>query len=318
MTTPEQFTPQETTERDQRLDRWFSDFFALNEFHLTELQHVLDASWMRYVRDHAFSIARERSFGPVTHLTPRAENHVDQICIQSTSVKKWSYLAPLLFKAGFEPVMSEKIEDEEHIHEVIRKWFDTWQTNYPMRVARLKQSRDQSIPTLTLDTVTYVDDIPLEKPKSKQEARQLIRRATGGEVSTVTSWVLLLQAKSGSTIELLNNSKITYSLNPMSATDIERYVDTHPTILSVPIGLDLATSAAREKHIDTSRPVSFYGKNHLGHEGTLRLQGNDLHSSVLDSYFSGVPIHSIGALLPVINDVYLYADPIEEKAHQEI
>ena len=139
MTTPEQFTERETLERDERLNRWFTDFFALNKYDMTELQYILDKSWMRYVQDHAFSLARDKAFGPPSHLVPRTEEQIEQ----------------LLF--------DEETEDEDHIH-----------------------------------------DIPLEKPKTFDEARRLIRIATGGEVSTVTSWVLVMQSKKGSTLEFLN------------------------------------------------------------------------------------------------------------------
>jgi hypothetical protein len=104
----------------------------------------------------------------------------------------------------------------------------------------------------------------------------------------------------------------------MSATDIQVYVQANPNILSVPIGLDLSTIEARKKYIDLSQPVSFYGKNHLSHEGTLRLQSTDLHSTVFDSYFSGVPVHAINTLLPELNNIYLYADQLEEKSLQEV
>lgn len=310
----EQFTQRETIERDERLDRWFTDFFALNKYDMTELQYILDKSWMRQVGKNAFSLSREKSSGSVSHLTPRTEEQIEHIRVQSTSLKKWSFLEPVIFSAGLEPIMGEETEDEDHIHELVRRWFDRWKDNYPLRVARLKQPHYQlSMPTLTLDTVTYVDDDPLGKPKSLDEARQFIRIATGGEVSTVTSWVLVMYSKSGSTLEFLNISKIKYSINPMSATAIHEYVQSEPNVLSVPIGLDLSTSSARKRFIDVSQPVSFYAKNHMGQEGELRLQSTDLHSPVLDPYFSGVPVHAIRALLPKLNEIYLRGDPFYEE-----
>ena len=314
MTGRELFTPQEAAERDERLDRWFTDFFALNKYDMTELQYILDKSWKRYVQEHAFSIARDAAFGTRSLLVPRTENQIEQVRILSRSPKKWSLLEPIILNAGLEPIFDDETEDEDHIHELVRRWFYHWEVDYPLRVARLKQPHDQlSIPSLTLDTVTYVDDVPLERPKTLDEARRLIRIATGGEVSTVTSWVLVLQSKSGATLEFLNVSKIKYSIQPMSAKEIQQYVLSSPNVLTVPVGLDLSTSAARMRFIDVSQPVSFYAKNHMGQEGKLRLQSNDLHSTVFDSYFCGVPVHAIGAFLPKLNEIYLHGDPFNDE-----
>lgn len=309
MTMPELFSEQENQERDQRLNRWLTDFFALNKYDMTELQYILDKTWERYVQKHAFSLARERTFGSPSHLVPRTEEHIEQLRIRSNSLKKWSLLQPVVLSAGLKPILDEEAIDEDHIHELVRRWFDHWEVDYPLKVARLKQPDRLTIPSLTLDTVTYVDDTPLEKPKTHDEACRLIRIATGGEVSTVTSWVLVMYSKSGSTLEFLNISKITYSIQPMSAAEIHAYVQSEPNIFTVPVGLDLSTNSARMKFIDASQPVAFYARNHMGQEGQLRLQSTDLHSAVFDAYFSGVPVHAIGAFLPKLNDIYLHADP---------
>lgn len=301
----------ETEERDERIDRWLTDFFRLNHYHLGELQYLLDKSWQRYVTEHAFSLARDRAFGTGTPLTPGTDDLVESVRIMTSSEKKWSYIAPIIMAAGLKPVKPDTTPDEEHIHMQLRKYFDTWQDHYPLRVARMKQQHDDvTVPTLTLDTVTYVDGAPLEKPTSPEEARHLIRIASGGEVTTYTSWVLLMTAKSGSTIELLNTATITYSIAPLSATEIRDYVDGHPRALTVPVGLDLSDAADRERYIDFSQPVSFYGKNHLGHSGILHLDSSDLASPLFDPYFSGVPTHPIEALLPHVHDIYLHGDPL--------
>ena len=314
MTGRELFTPQEAAERDERLDRWLTDFFALNEHHMAELQYLLDKSWMREVGKIAFSLVRDKTTLPVAHLNPPMEKQINSIRVKSSSVKKWTHLAPIIIRAGLDPIVDSTIEDEDHIHDLVRSWFVRWQEDYPLKVARLKQSNDElSTPVLTLDTVTYLRDRPLEKPKSLNEAQHLIRLVTGGEVTTVNSWVLLLQASSGATIELLNLQKIQYTLLPMSAKAIREHVENNPNVLFVPTGLDLSTAPDRKRFIDISEPVVFSGINHLRQEGELRLLGSDLHSNVFDSYFAGVPTHAIASLLPWVNDIYLHGDPFYEE-----
>jgi hypothetical protein len=299
----------EEAERDARLDRWLTALHKIDDPNLSLLKYVLEKSWRNYVQEHAFSLARDHAFRTIAPPVPREEPRVDIIRLRSTSGKKWSYLEPVFRNSGFTLIRDTNARDEDHIHKVVRDLLDEVGRLYPLKVATMKQAFDiLDTPVLTLDTVTYSGDEPLEKAKSRDHSIEMITRIAGTPVSTETGWVLGMQLKSGSFVELRNTTRISYTVKPLSGEEILSHVDSCPNLFSIPVGIDLSEAHLRAQFIDLSKPVYFSRKNHLAQEDGLNLRGDDLLSSVFDPVFSGVPVHGITALLPWVNDIYVGAD----------
>lgn len=236
---------------------------------------------------------------------------INTIRIRTTSEKKWMLCAALVFYQGLIPVKDAPQEDEGILHERIRQLDDQFPKGYPVRVADAKQSFDTyETPLLTLDTVTYANEMPLEKPHDLGEAKRLIKQISGKQVATDTGWVLGMQVKSGAAIQLLNSTRISYKMRDLSVEEIDHYVQTHSQVLHVPVGIDLSTAPARMFYIDTKAPVTFSAYNSFGETGHLTLEGGDLNISLFNPIFSGVPVHAIRALLPMLDEIYLHGNPV--------
>lgn len=264
------------------------------------------------MRARANYLAHQRVFHPETWPKPRTENSVTEILVCTTSGKKWSILQPLIQQAGFTPTWDKTPNDEGKIHRILRIFSD-FDLNYPVNVARMKLPFSFVIPALALDTVTIVNKSIVEKPHTSEEARLLIARLSGQQIVTDTGWVFRMQLKSGNTAQLLNRTKITYTVQKLSSKDINYYVTHGGNILNVPAGLDLTTPQARSRFINMNEPVIVQKVNNLGHKGFLNLRGNNLQSPIFDAMFAGVPVHAIRTLLPSVNDIYLHGDPFYQE-----
>lgn len=319
MTSSEVFTAQEEVERDARLDRWLTEFHTINDPELQLFRFNARKSWEAYVSENAFRLAHDMAFEPETLIKPREENSVHSIRVRTTSKLKWLFLSQLITDAGFEPLLDRTPFDEENEHEWRRKQND-FPRHYPTKVASSKQSFDllQS-PLITLDTVILVNDIPLEKPHDAYEAEQFMTRVNGQHVSTETGWMIGMPAKSGASIHLHGKVGIEHDFKLLSLEIIKDYMRTSRTQFDVPVGFDLKTKSARSKFIDMTKKITYYSENMFyGEEGYLTLDGFDLQSQLFDSFFAGVPVYAIRALLPLLNNFYLHGDEIFEEQMRSV
>jgi predicted house-cleaning NTP pyrophosphatase (Maf/HAM1 superfamily) len=310
MTAPEQFSPKEAEERDERLERWLTDFHTISDPDLNVLRFNLRKSWERYVNEHAFRLSQQMAFEPESRIKTRTEECVTAVRIRTGSDKKWHALAPFLTQAGFQPVRDATPFDEEEEHHWLRTQHD-FPNRYTMRVAHSKQAFDMlPTPVFTLDTVTYVNGQPMEKPKNEKEAILMAQSMSGMLVSAETGWVFGIQVKSGASIVLLNRTSIAYHIKPILSPGIIHYIKTAPSIFDVSGGIDLSTVRSRLRFIDMTQPITYFSENNYGEAGQLTLYGRDLESPLFDTLFAGVPIQAINAFLPLINNIYLHGDPL--------
>lgn len=299
----------EAAERDSRLDHDLTQLHKINDPGFKELRLQLKTSWDEYFAEYAFRLAHDRAFGP--RIQPPAENTVSEITVRTSAENKWKHLAPLVVQAGYKPIRDIPDSDEESTHRRLRERSD-FPDRYAIMVAASKQSLldTYKTPILTLDTVTVVDGVPMDKPKDTKEALEMIMQMSGTRVSTETGLLLVIGVKSGRLVTLFNNIGLSYVMNKFDQNYIADYVATEKVItLSVPIGIDLSGVEARTRYVDMSQPITYTRKNHLAHEGQLTLDGHDLESPLFDPFFTGVPTHAIKALLPIVNDIYLHGDP---------
>lgn len=309
--TRHELTSRETAERDYRLDHDLTRLHRIVDPGLNRLRLQLKESRKEYVREHAFRIAHDMAFSPKPRPVPRLENAVDEITVRTSSEKKWLLTSHLILQAGYKPIHNIPEGDENSIHSKLRQRRD-FSDIYALKVASNKQSLLDGFetPLMTLDTVTYIDGVPVEKPQDLVEARKLIVLAAEKRVITETAWVLSILAKSNVfVISLGNRTGISYVIRPISTEEIDDYLVTTPTALNVPVGIDLSNAQARMRFIDMERPVRYYNVNHIGKGKRTTLDDHDLESPLFDPFFSGVPTYAINALLPLVNDIYRYGDP---------
>ena len=88
---------------------------------------------------------------------------------------------------------------------------------------------DDSI-VIGLDTVVYIDNEIIEKPKNKEEVRFNLRRASGKEISVITG-ICLINNQNGEIIRDYQETKI--SFNEIVEDDIEYYLANEPELMYV-------------------------------------------------------------------------------------
>ncbi len=312
MITHESLTRQEAAERDAGIDTWLTEFNKIVDPELGVLRFNLRKSWERYVEKHIHSLLRDLR-DPENRIKPKTEESIKMIRILTRADRKWHILSQLIHQAGYEAIWDNSPFDEESEHRWLRTQ-DDFPNRYSMRVAHSKQSFDLlQTPVFTLDTVTLVDGLPTEKPKTIEEAQAMITQMSGKQVSTETGWVFGIQVKSGASVTLLNKTGITYHVKPVLVSNINRYLQTASSIFDVSGGIDLSSVHARTEFIDMSKPAIVYCENNYADTGQLTLRGEDLKSPLFDSFFAGVPVYAVKALLPLIPAIYLHGDPFYKK-----
>jgi len=299
-----------SVERVTQLIDLFEDFHSVLDSDIETMRFRLIPSERTQADDTPTVI-----FQPKTEKVDSEIPFGNTIRIRTTSSKKWVISAGATMLEDFTPIQDVPTENEENFHAFIRKQNKEFPKWYPVKVAAAKQSSDTyKTPLLTLDTVTYADDAPLEKPRDDVEARRMISAISGKQVTTETGWVLGMRLQSGASIQLLNSTSISYTMRSQSAEEVRRYVEETPEVRRVSGGLDLSISTVRTSRIDLSHPITFRMHNSFGRTKNLSLPAEDLYLSLFNPIFSGVPVFAIRALLPKVYQIYLHGDPIDDES----
>jgi predicted house-cleaning NTP pyrophosphatase (Maf/HAM1 superfamily) len=291
------------------LDNWLAGFFQVDDpWLLPRLKGELRKSWINWVDAHPYQAAHDLAFEPPPQR--REEEALTTVRIITSSPRKRTVLEPVVKAAGFIPVSASPTENEEVIHARVRRNPGVTQY-YAMHVAARKLSQEAlDVPAISLDTATVADNIPLEKPVSLEGAKRMIARLNGNIVTTTTGLVIGMPFRSGRIAHFLNQVNLTYKLRPIPSTEIVSYVDGLSHILDIAGSIDLTDAQARQRFIDYEYGITFSGVNFLNERGNLTIKGDHIDDPILDSYFAGVPVHSVNAFLPLVNNIYAHADPL--------
>lgn len=313
MTMPEIFSHDSgIVENDVRLERLLEYIHRIHDPDLLDFRFILETTHREHLAGHTLSFPRELIYRPPLF---RIKENLqlppsDTIRVRTTSDRKWSICEPIITRAGYHAIREPPEDDGHEYHDLIREWAPEHSEWYPAMVARMKQAFDPlKTPAVTFDTVTFHDGEPLEKPRDRKEAIDLISQTAGNEVTTVTAMDLGLQFQSGACAEILSVFQIHYRLRPLSRTVIADYVMTTSNVLNVPIGIDLSKPPARYTFIDATHPVIIKAPNYLGYTRSLTLHADYIISPLLDPLFAGVPIYALENLLPKLQHIFVDGDP---------
>ena len=297
------------------MDKWLTTFYGMNDpFLIQRLQAELRQSWVNWVNAHPFQTAHDIAFKPPPQ--QREEKSLTTVRVITGSERKWKHIAPLIEEAKFIPLRTASSINEAVIHARIRRNPGVTE-NYAMHVAAQKQENEAlHTVTVSMDTVIMAEGLPMEKPKTRDGARRMIRRTAGKTVTNETGFVIGMPLRSGRIAHFLNQISLTYTLKLLSSEEIARYEESTPYILDVAGGLDLTNPQNRRQFIDPEKDIIFSGVNFLNERGSLRIKKAELEDPVLDAYFAGIPTHSARAFFPLANRIYAQADPLAERSEE--
>lgn len=281
---------------DGNFHEGLANFFRIDDPGFLKLRAALQYDWEWLVQEHRYLAA---SLSHATR-TPRQADTVTEIAICTASDRKLAIMEGLVREAGFTPRLAPALWDEREIHQHVR-YDPNFPFFYAMNVAKRKQGvHDLDTPTITTDTVVFKDH-PLEKPGSRDEAIHDIAFLSGGQVTIITGLVIDIPTKSGRTIELGSEIAVSFAMKNASRQAIEKYVDTQSNVYAVAGGIDLTQPKIQGQFIDVTAPITI---SVTGFPDNREIEINAEAIGALTSYFAGVPMHPIQALLSVVQPIY--------------
>ncbi len=276
----------------QRLD----NLFRILDPNCERLRNELEKYWQFLVREHTYLAAS------LSHreLQPRIAETVTELAAVTSSERKQHIIGRLAQEAGFTALFVAPLWDESDIHRRER-YNPRFPSQYALNVAEAKQRADPiKIPTLTTDTVV-MDRLPLEKPKSRNEAVEMIRSLSESEIQVCTGINLDTPTKSGRTISVGGEISVRLHITAVDRESVAAYVDTAPHVLDVSGGVDFSDPFARRLFLDPMKDATLTYSS-LWSYGQIEVHPAGI--GALDTYFFGAPKHLLRALFDLIQQIY--------------
>lgn len=253
---------------------------------------------------------------------PNSEKPIEKLLLASESSTKKQLLVDAVRRLGIE-IVSPNIKTvtlEEKYREILQK-LGTPASKYAPRMSAHKLHQFMSAlqndeSAISLDTIVWTDDGQiLEKPKTVDEARETIIKVANADNAVNLIYVsdgvtFVTMSKNGTPIIWRGSAEIVLMLKKLTKKEVDDYLEQQgDLVLEIAGGIDYASEAGRKLiNFNTEAPFII----DTGKVGPMRSLTDtvesdadfgtavmiaDAASSVLNSYFKGVPTHLVQGIL---------------------